>query len=161
MEFKTDIFSQYDKKWALVCAGTMKKHNAMTISWGGMGTLWGRPVVTVYVKPCRYTYEFMNDNEYFTVSFYPEENRKALSVMGKLSGRDMDKEKEAGITPVDLGKAVTYQEAEVTILCKKIYAQDLETDKMPPEVVDRYYMTEAPHRMFIGEVVEIRQTNLT
>ena len=116
MEFKTDIFSQYDKKWALVCAGTMKKHNAMTISWGGMGTLWGRPVVTVYVKPCRYTYEFMNDNEYFTVSFYPEENRKALSVMGKLSGRDMDKEKEAGITPVDLGKAVTYQEAEVTIM---------------------------------------------
>ena len=155
MEFNTDIFSQYDKKWALVSAGTLEKHNTMTVSWGGMGTLWSRPVVTVYVKPCRYTYGFMNDNEYFTVSFYPESCRKALGVMGKTSGRDTDKDKESGLTPVDLGKAVTYKEAEVTILCRKIYAQDLEADKMPPEVVEHYYTEEAPHRMFIGEVVDI------
>ncbi len=155
MEFNTDIFSQYDKKWALVSAGTIQNHNTMTISWGGMGTLWSRPVVTVYIKPCRYTYGFMNDNDYFTVSFYPEECRKALGVMGKLSGRDVDKDKESGLTPLDLDKAVTYKEAEVTILCKKIYAQDLESDRMPQDVVERYYTEEAPHRMFIGEVVEI------
>ena len=155
MEFNTDIFSQYDKKWALVSAGTIQKHNTMTVSWGGMGTLWSRPVVTVYIKPCRYTYGFMNDNDYFTVSFYPEECRKALGVMGKLSGRDVDKDKESGLTPLDLDKAVTYKEAEVTILCKKIYAQDLKSDRMPQDVVERYYTEEAPHRMFIGEVVEI------
>ena len=68
-QFTTDIFAQFDKKWALLCAGTKEKHNTMTISWGGMGTLWSKPVVTVYVKPCRYTYGFMNDNDYFTVSF--------------------------------------------------------------------------------------------
>ena len=68
-EFTTDIFAQFDKKWALLCAGTKEKHNTMTISWGGMGTLWSKPVVTVYVKPCRYTYGFMNENDYFTVSF--------------------------------------------------------------------------------------------
>ena len=54
-EFTTDIFSLYDKTWGLLCAGTMAKHNAMTISWGGMGTLWGKPVVTVYVRPNRHT----------------------------------------------------------------------------------------------------------
>ena len=75
--------------------------------------------------------------------------------MGKLSGRDVDKDKESGLTPLDLDKAVTYKEAEVTILCKKIYVQDLESDRMPQDVVERYYTEEAPHRMFIGEVVEI------
>ena len=155
MEFQTDILSLYDKKWALVCAGTMEKHNAMTISWGGMGTLWNRPVVTVYIKPCRYTYGFMNDSEYFTVSFYPEECRKALGVMGKLSGRDADKEKEAGLTPVGLEESVTFKEAETTVLCRKIYFQDLDTGRMPQDVIERYYTKDAPHRMFVGEVVGI------
>ena len=86
-QFTTDIFAQFDKKWALLCAGTKEKHNTMTISWGGMGTLWSKPVVTVYVKPCRYTYGFMNDNEYFTVSFYPEECRKAMAVRPRMAVR--------------------------------------------------------------------------
>ena len=60
-QFITDIFAQFDKKWAQLCAGNKERHNTMTISWGGMGTLWGKPVVTVYVKLCRYTYGFMNE----------------------------------------------------------------------------------------------------
>ena len=73
MELKTDIFSQFDKKWALLTAGTPDRFNTMTISWGGLGTIWGKPVATVYVRKSRYTHEFMDDNEYFTISFYPEE----------------------------------------------------------------------------------------
>jgi hypothetical protein len=95
MEFNTNIFEQFNSQWALVCAGTMEDHNAMTISWGGMGTLWGKPVVTVYVKPCRHTYQYMNRSEYFTVSFYDDTYRPALALMGSLSGRDTDKDKEA------------------------------------------------------------------
>lgn len=155
MKFETEIFSQFNDRWALVCAGTAEKHNAMTISWGGMGTLWGKPVVTVYVKPCRYTYQFMNDNEYFTVNFFPEEYRKALTVMGSLSGKYTDKETEAGLKVKDLGEAVTFEEASVTMVCRKIYWQDLDPANMPAEVVKKQYVTEAPHRMFIGEVVEI------
>ena len=64
--------------------------NAMTISWGGLGTLWRRPVATVYVKKNRYTFEFMEQSDYFTVSFYPEEQRRALSLLGSTSGRDGD-----------------------------------------------------------------------
>jgi len=158
MNFNTDIFTQFHQKWALLAAGTVSRHNAMTISWGGMGTLWGKPVVTVYVKPCRYTYEFMNDNEYFTISFYPEEYRKSLSVMGSLSGKECDKDQESGLTAVSFQQGITYKEAETTILCKKIYFQDLLKENMPEEIVKLDYQSELPHRMFIGEVIAIDDT---
>ena len=76
MEFTTDILSVFDKKWALLTAGDKDKFNTMTVSWGGLGTIWGKPVATVYVRKSRYTHDFMEDNDYFTVSFYPEECRK-------------------------------------------------------------------------------------
>lgn len=121
MRFDTDIFSQFDTKWALLSAGKKDSHNTMTISWGGMGTLWSKPVVTVYVKPCRYTYKFMNDNDFFTVSFYPEDRKEALMLMGSKSGRDIDKDAE----------------------------------HMPEDVVKMHYSVEEPHRLFIGEVLEV------
>lgn len=155
MELNAEVFSQFDRKWALVCAGTLEHHNAMTISWGGLGTLWSRPVATVYVKPVRHTYGFMEVSDWFTVSFYGEEYRRALEVMGTTSGRDTDKDGAAGLTPVAAGEGVTYAQAEVTLLCRKIYRQDLDTAHMPPEVVDTYYRTEAAHRMYVGEVVDV------
>lgn len=155
MELDAEVFSQFDRKWALVCAGTLEHHNAMTISWGGLGTLWSRPVATVYVKPVRHTYGFMEESDWFTVSFYGEEYRRALEVMGTTSGRDTDKDGAAGLTPVAAGEGVTYAQAEVTLLCRKIYRQDLDTAHMPPEVVDTYYRTEAAHRMYVGEVVDV------
>ena len=60
MELTVDIFSQFDKKWALLTSGTKDKFNSMTISWGGAGTLWSKPVVTAYVRTSRYTHDFMN-----------------------------------------------------------------------------------------------------
>ena len=155
MELNAEVFSQFGQQWALVCAGTMDHHNAMTIGWGGLGTLWNRPVATVYVKPVRYTYRFLEENDYFTVSFYGEECRHALEVMGTASGRDTDKDAAAGLTPIAVGESVTYAQAEVTLLCRKIYCQDLDTARMPPEVVEHYYRAEAPHRMYVGEVVDV------
>lgn len=155
MEFQVDAFAKFDRQWALLCAGGREHYNAMTISWGGLGTLWGRPVATVYVKPIRYTYQFMEESEYFTVSFYPEEYRKALDVMGSQSGRDCDKVSVAGLTPRDVSGTVTFEEAEVTLLCKKIYYQDLDVENMPADVVRAFYVTEEPHRMYIGQVIEV------
>ena len=155
MELNAEVFSQFARRWALVCAGTMERHNAMTISWGGLGTLWSRPVATVYVKPVRHTYGFLEESDWFTVSFYGEEYRHALEVMGTVSGRDTDKDAAAGLTPIAVGEGVTYAQAEVTLLCRKIYCQDLDPSRMMPEVVDHYYRTEAPHRMYVGEVVDV------
>lgn len=112
-------------------------------------------MVTVYVKPCRYTYGFMNDNEYFTVSFYPEEYKKALTIMGSKSGRDVDKDEASGLTIKPIGQVVTYEEAEVTIVCRKIYWQDFVKGNIPQDTIDLFYKEEDPHRMFVGEVMEI------
>ena len=155
MKFNTDIFSQFHEKWALLSAGSKENHNSMTISWGGLGTLWSKPVATVYVKPIRHTYQFMEKNEYFTISFYPEKYKLALNVMGSISGRNNDKDKISGLTVKEVGKAVTYEEAEITLLCKKIYFQDMVRDTMPNDVIEQYYTKEEPHRMYVGEVIEV------
>ena len=99
-----DAFDEFGHKWALVTAGSMVDHNSMTVSWGGVGCLWGKQVATVYIRPNRHTYGYFEANDYFTVSFYPEENKQALGVMGSKSGRDCDKDKEAGLTPFPAAK---------------------------------------------------------
>ena len=156
MDFNVNAFKLFDEEWALITAGTKEDgYNTMTASWGGLGTLWSKPVATVYVKPIRYTHEFMEKNEYFTVSFYTEEQRKALALLGSLSGRDGDKVSKAGLTPAFLDKGVTFKEARVTLLCKKIYRHDFELEQAPQDARERYYASEPPHTMYIGEVVQI------
>lgn len=155
MTFNTDILNVFDKQWALVTAGTPDKFNSMTISWGGLGTLWNRPVATVYVRTARYTHDFMEDNDYFTVSFYPESQRKILGVFGSKSGRDIDKMNYPGLTAKVVGPSMTFEEAEVTLVCKKLYVQQLDIDKMPADVREKFYTGDFPHDMYIGEVVEI------
>ena len=158
MKFDAGIFDLFDKKWALVTAGDINDFNTMTISWGGMGTLWSTPVVTVYVKPVRYTHEFMEKNGFFTVSFFGEEYRRALGLLGSKSGRDCDKVALSGLTPVSAGEnAVGFKEAETVIVCRKIYSQDLDPNAIPDRAKETYYRTEAPHTMYIGEVINIRQ----
>ena len=154
MEFKTDIFKQFDKKWALLTAGTEDRFNTMTISWGGLGTIWNKPVATVYVRKSRYTHEFMENNEYFTVSFYPEEFKKVLGVLGSKSGRDMDKMKASGLTAVKAGESMSFKEAEVTLVCKKLFRQSLLTENMPKDIANTMYADNDIHDMYIGEVVD-------
>ncbi len=155
MNFETDIFAQFDKKWALLTAGNKDKFNTMTISWGGLGTIWNKPVATVYVRTSRYTYEFMEENEYFTISFYPEEYKKTLGVLGAKSGRDMDKMNDSGLTAKEIDNSMTFDEADVTLVCKKLFKQELDTANMPEKIAETVYGNDAPHVMFIGEVVDI------
>ena len=155
MKFTTDILSVFDKKWALLTAGDSDRFNAMTISWGGLGTLWGKPVATVYVRTSRYTHDFMDTDEFFTVSFYPEECTQILGVLGSKSGRDMDKMKESGLTPVQAGESMSFREAEVTLVCRKLFKQQLDVANMPEDVAKAMYEGQAPHDMYIGEIVDI------
>lgn len=155
MKFQAESFELFDKTWALLTAGDREKFNTMTIAWGCLGTIWGKPAVTVYVKPIRYTHEFMEQSEYFTVSFYPERMREALTLCGRLSGRDCDKVARANLTPVFLKQGVTFEGAERTIVCKKIYRQSMDKGTMPADAVKKYYQTEPAHTMYIGEVIDI------
>lgn len=155
MELTVDIFSQFDKKWALLTSGTKDKFNSMTISWGGAGTLWNKPVVTAYVRTSRYTHDFMDENEYFTISFYPEYMKQILGVFGSKSGRDIDKMNYEGLTAKEAGESVTFEEAELTLVCKKLFKQKLDEKNMPENIVKAFYEGDASHDMYIGEVVDI------
>lgn len=150
-----DVFKIFDKEWALLTAGDIGHFNTMTVSWGALGTLWGKPTATVYVKPIRYTHEFLDKNGVFTLSFFTEEYRRALLTLGTLSGRDTDKVKASGLTPKALDSAVTFEQAHMTLICKKIYRQDMDAAFMPADAVEAFYQTEAPHTMYIGEVTDI------
>ena len=154
-EFTADVFKIFDQDWALVTAGTEGDYNTMTVSWGGLGTLWGRPAATVYVKKNRYTHEFLEKNDWFTVSFFPPECRQALAYLGSHSGRDEDKVAAAGLAPVYLDGAVTFRQARVTLLCRKMYAHDFDVSAVPADVAQDYYRTDPPHTIYVGEVMNI------
>ena len=156
MENEFNPFEKLSKEWALVTAGTKEKFNSMTISWGGFGVLWFKNVATIYIRPTRYTYEFLEKNDYFTISFYDEEYRKDLQIMGSKSGRDEDKIKLTKLTPkvIDDNK-ITYNEANKTIVCKKIYVQQLDKEAVPNEIKEKTYSKEDAHYMFVGEIEEV------
>ena len=148
-------FDLFNKSWALVIAGPINNHNSMTVSWGELGTLWRKDVATIYIKPCRYTHQFMENNEFFVISFFDEEYRKALSIMGTKSGRDADKDKLSGLTPISHNETTIYKEAKLTLVCKKIYQHDMVLENIPQEAVETYYKEESAHTMYIGEVIEV------
>ena len=157
---KLPVFSLFNDRWALVTAGTLEDYNTMTIGWGQMGSIWGpphhtRPVVTVYVSPARYTHSFLENNEYFTVSFFPEEYRKDLGILGSRSGRDGDKVALTALTPVAVPHGVDFEQSELCFVCKKLYTHQFEKEQVPPEVAEGIYSRVPPHTMFIGEVVAV------
>jgi len=159
-DFNLAPFYLLDQEWALLTVGTKQKMNAMTISWGGFGTLWHKPVVTIYVRPSRYTYELMEEHEYFTISFYDKEYRKDLAFLGSNSGREKDKISFTKLTPDFLDEAPSFKEANLTIVCKKIYFQDLNIqninqNNISTSEMDRFYKSDPVHRMYIGEVIDI------
>ena len=154
-EFASKPFDIFNRGWALVTAGNRDSFNTMTVSWGSMGTLWNKPIVTVYVKPVRYTSEFLTREDYFTVSMYDSEYRKALSLLGSKSGKDSDKVTESGLTPVFLENGVTFAEAKWTFVCKKIYESPFVPELVPEFAHNAYYTDEEEHIIFIGEVVDL------
>lgn len=147
-------FERFNRDWALVTAGTPGHFNSMTISWGSMGTIWGKSVITVYVRPDRFTWQFLKESDTFTVSFYPEEERLALEKMGTLSGRDVDKAAASGLTPKFLENGVTYEEASETFVCRKIYMAPMKYEDVPDAAKRIYVNCIEPHWIIMGEVIE-------
>ena len=121
-----------------------------------MGTIWGKPMMTVFIRDQRYTFEFLNSNEYFTVSFYDKKYKKELSLMGNKSGRDIDKVKETGFTPKFLENGITYEQASETFVLKKWYVQKMDESNIPEDVKKSYYKEGSGgiHYIFIGLVCD-------
>ena len=149
-------FAAIGDQWMLITAGTKDRCNTMTASWGGMGVLWGEPVFFAFVRPQRYTFGFVEGNDYYSLCVFDETYRPALNFAGTKSGRDYDKDKETGLTPCYDEAAPYYEQARLVFICKKLYHQDLTADSFTDqETLDKVYPQRDLHRMFIGEIVKI------
>ena len=154
------VFDMFNNEWALATAGTPDRFNTCTISWGSLGSIWGnagkaKPIVTIYIHPTRYTNEFLRNNELFTVSFFPEEHRKDLAILGKLSGRDGDKIARTSLTPEFTDGTVTFREATRVVVCRKLYQGPILKENIDPEIVNEMYEGRDAHDIFIGEIMKI------
>ncbi len=151
-------FVALDKQWALLSAGTPAKSNAMTVSWGLLGTLWNLPVTAVFARPQRYTKEFLDREDTYALSFFGEAYRKTLTYYGAHSGRDGDKAAQTGLTVVfdDAAGCPYFAEAERVLLCRKRYVDTLkESSFLAPPIVDANYPARDFHTFYIGEVLAV------
>lgn len=160
-------YKKVGKDWFLVTAGNESGWNTMTASWGFAGVMWAKNTFTTVIRPQRYTKEFIDKAEYFTISFFGEEMKKALSYCGAHSGRDCDKAKETGLIPMFIKDSsevyggeysfdvTSFEQAELVLVCRKSYVQ-----KMLPECFtdkandEKWYAAKDYHFQYIGEIVQ-------
>ena len=154
-KLNNNIFNEFNKGWALLCAGNKDNHNAMTISWGQAGHLWHRNVCTVYVRPTRYTNEFIGNNDYFTVSFFKGAYRKELGYLGTVSGKDENKIEKSGLNILEIDNTIAFKEACYILVCKKIYKDTINSNNFLDQSIDKEYPLQDYHEVYIGEIIEV------
>lgn len=156
-ELEFNPFKKISRQWMLVTAGDEKKSNTMTASWGGLGIMWGKNVATAYIRPQRYTKEFIDQTDKFTLSFLAEEYRKSLNVCGSVSGKDVeDKWAEAGLHPYVTDGTVGVEEAEMILVCRKLYHQEMKPECFDEKENDtKWYPDKDYHTMYIAEIEKV------
>ncbi len=153
-ELSINPFEKIGKEWLLITAGDREKYNTMTASWGGVGVLWNKNVATIYIRPQRYTKEFVDQKDTFTLTFFDDSYRDALTFCGRNSGRDHDKAAETGLTPCFDYAAPTFAEGRLVFVCKKLYAQELSPNCFLEHGIAKNYPDHDYHTMYIGEIIE-------
>ncbi len=152
-EVTSNVFDMIGKQWMLVSATKDGKTNAMTASWGGLGIMWGKKVAFVFIRESRYTKEFVDASDKMTLSFFSDDYRKMLNYMGTVSGRTEDKIAKAGLT---LNDKNVFEEAEVSMICKKLFASDMKAEEfVAKEELDKWYKDGDMHTMYVVEIEEV------
>mgnify|MGYP000853798551 FL=1 len=153
-EINDNAFKAIGSDWMLVTAGDIDSYNTMTASWGGLGVLWGKNIAFCVIRPTRHTRKFIDNSDIFTLSFFDESYRKALSFCGSHSGRDYDKAAETGLTPAKSKEgSVFFNEARLVLECRKLYYQDIDPAGFTDPTIDiKNYPKKDYHRMYIGEI---------
>ena len=149
----------WGQQWMLFTSGdfTAGDFNTMTVGWGALGRMWSRPLALAVVRPTRYTFEFINRYDTFTLCAFPESCRPALQLLGTRSGRDGDKIAEAGLTPEAAQRvaAPVFTEAELAIECRKIYWDDFDPARFVDATLEEHYPIKDYHRVLYGEIVAV------
>lgn len=149
-------FTKFGKDWALLTAGTKNNANTMTISWGGVGVLWGKNVAFVFVRDSRYTKEFLDNGDFFSLTFLDETYRAALNYCGSHSGRTENKIENAGLTMGIRHSIPFIDDGNFVLLCKKMSATRLTEDSfLIPEIEEKWYKDGDMHTMYIAEIIEV------
>lgn len=157
-ELNMNPFQRIGKEWFLITAGeTAENYNTMTASWGAFGVMWGKNMFTCAVRPNRHTFGYVESNEYFSISFFDEKYRDMLNFCGTKSGRDFDKAKETGITPVEIDGIMTFEEAHTVLVCRKMFAQDMNEESFIDKDALKFYEKDPFHKMYISEIMAVYQ----
>lgn len=154
-EFELKPFKEIGKDWILISAKKEDQVNTMTASWAGIGLLWEKNVVTVYLRPQRYTKEFIDGSDYFTITMF-DGHKKELAVLGSKSGRDGDKISEVGFDIEYVDEQPTFKQGKCVIICKKLYCGKIhEENFINVDFIDKVYPNKDFHYIYVGEVVSI------
>lgn len=151
-----NIIKMLTDDWMLITAGNDKKFNMMTASWGGIGRLYNKPIAICFIAPSRYTYQLMESNDTYTLSFYTEAYREALNICGSKSGRDTDKVKESGLTPLTTPEgSKAFGEAWLILECRKMVSQPIDHNGINDPKLKKDWEGKPMHKMYIGEIINI------
>jgi len=153
-ELTINPFHAIGTDWMLITAQREGVTNAMTASWGGLGIMWNKPFATCYIRPQRYTRELVDEGEYFSLCFFGGEQREALTLCGRLSGRDSDKMAQSGLTVLNDKAAPYFAEASTVIICRKAYRQEMLPQCFIDPNIASHYPQEDYHIMYLGLVEE-------
>lgn len=155
-ELNENVFELIGKKWMLITAAKEGKSNTMTASWGGLGVMWGKKVAYVVIRPQRYTKEFIDVAESFSLSFLPEKFRKELSYLGSVSGRDEDKIAKAGLSLTYQEEVPYFDESELVLICKKLFVQEFKDESfLDKSILDTWYKAGDNHYLYIAEIIDV------
>ena len=155
-ELNFNPFTRIGSDWMLLTAGTEDKFNTMTASWGGAGVFWGKPAVTCYIRPQRYTKEFVDNADTFSLCFFGGEKMQELGYLGTVSGRDEDKIAKSGLTLTHIDGVPCFEEATTVLLCRKMYVQTLREDCFTDRaVMESSYPQRDFHDLYVAEIMKV------
>ena len=155
-ELQENPFKMIGKDWLLITAQKDGKANTMTASWGGLGVIWGKNTATVYIRHSRFTKEFVDNADSFSICVMPEKYRKELNYCGTISGRDENKIEKCGFTVEKENDVPYFADARLTLICKKLYAKELSEDGfIEKKYADTFYSDKDWHVMYIAEIEKV------
>lgn len=155
-ELNKNVFQLIGKDWMLITAEKDNKVNTMTASWGGFGVMFNKNVVSIVLRPQRYTKEFVDNSDTFSLTFLSENFRDQLKYLGSASGRNEDKISKSNLTVNHLDNTPYFEEGNLIIICKKIYAQPLNPDCfIANELDEKWYPQKDYHTFYMAEIEKI------
>lgn len=155
-DIERNVFTQIGNEYMLITAKKDDKINTMTASWGGLGVMWNKNVAYIVVRPQRYTREFIDYSDSFSLCFFNGEIKDKLAYLGTVSGRDEDKISKSELTPVCDNDIPYFEEANYVLFCKKMFSTEFKEENfIDKELINKNYPNRDYHTLYIAEITKV------